>query len=415
MWPGHAAGDRVDRVADVDALAPRAARRARARRAAPARPRARSRARRRPSRVGEHDRDVLAPSSSARCARPSRAAPRSACLRPAPNAPKRTFATERFIARPIISVSSVPEAPTSAPLTIRTLLCSTKPVAAAARPVNAFSSEITTGMSAPPIGSTKRTPKTSAADDQRRRAATAARAPATISAAERRARPGARRVDELLPGIDDRPPADQLLQLRERDQRARERDRADRAPRAAIATQTSQLAARRVAARRLWNSASAISAAAPPPTPLNSATICGIAVIFTGARRRRRSTAPIAIATHDPARSSRARRCRNVTTIASAIPAAPTGCPSRARRAGREEPQRQDEGHDRDQVEQVGRGRGSFAASRRAALLEHLEHPVGDDEAADDVGRAEHDGDEADDPRQRVRVGRARRRGSRRR
>ena len=35
----------------------------------------------------------------------------------------------------------------------------------------------------------------------------------------------------------------------------------------------------------LWNSASETSAAAPPPTPLNSATICGIAVIFTRARR----------------------------------------------------------------------------------------------------------------------------------
>ena len=31
----------------------------------------------------------------------------------------------------------------------------------------------------------------------------------------------------------------------------------------------------------MWNSPSAISAAAPPPTPLNSATICGMAVIFT--------------------------------------------------------------------------------------------------------------------------------------
>jgi hypothetical protein len=31
----------------------------------------------------------------------------------------------------------------------------------------------------------------------------------------------------------------------------------------------------------LWKSASATSAAAPPPTPLNSATISGIAVIFT--------------------------------------------------------------------------------------------------------------------------------------
>ena len=69
---------------------------------------------------------------------------------------------ERFIARPIISVSSVPDAPTSMPLTISTLLSSSKPVAAAASPVNAFRSEITTGMSAPPIGSTKRTPKIAA-------------------------------------------------------------------------------------------------------------------------------------------------------------------------------------------------------------------------------------------------------------
>ena len=49
------------------------------------------------------------------------------------------------------------------PATIRTLFSSSKPLAATARPVKAFSSEITTGMSAPPIGSTKSTPNTSAA------------------------------------------------------------------------------------------------------------------------------------------------------------------------------------------------------------------------------------------------------------
>ena len=37
-----------------------------------------------------------------------------------------------------------------------------------------------------------------------------------------------------------------------------------------------------------WNSASEISAAAPPPTPLNSATICGMAVM----RTLRAATAP---------------------------------------------------------------------------------------------------------------------------
>jgi hypothetical protein len=41
------------------------------------------------------------------------------------------------------------------------LFSSSKPPSATAMPVNALSSEITTGMSAPPIGSTKSTPKAS--------------------------------------------------------------------------------------------------------------------------------------------------------------------------------------------------------------------------------------------------------------
>ncbi len=92
---------------------------------------------------------------------PSPAATAAAASETCPNAPKRTFATERFIARAIISVSSVPEAPTSMPATIRRLFSSSKPPSATATPVNALSSEITTGMSAPPIGSTKRTPNAS--------------------------------------------------------------------------------------------------------------------------------------------------------------------------------------------------------------------------------------------------------------
>ena len=58
-------------------------------------------------------------------------------------------------------VSSVPDAPTSVPLMISALLWSTKPVAATARPVNEFKSEITTGMSAPPMGITMSTPNAS--------------------------------------------------------------------------------------------------------------------------------------------------------------------------------------------------------------------------------------------------------------
>ena len=49
-----------------------------------------------------------------------------------------------------------------------------------------------------------------------------------------------------------------------------------------------------------WNSAAAMRAAAPPPTPLKSATICGIAVIFT----RRAETTPITVPTAMPTKIS---------------------------------------------------------------------------------------------------------------
>ena len=56
----------------------------------------------------------------------------------------------------------LPEAPTSVPATIKAKLLSVNPLAATARPVNALSSEMTTGISAPPIGSTNATPRTRA-------------------------------------------------------------------------------------------------------------------------------------------------------------------------------------------------------------------------------------------------------------
>ena len=49
------------------------------------------------------------------------------------------------------------------PPTISATLSSAMPAAAAERPVKAFSSEITTGMSAPPIGSTNMLPSSAAA------------------------------------------------------------------------------------------------------------------------------------------------------------------------------------------------------------------------------------------------------------
>ena len=83
----------------------------------------------------------------------------SATLPAVPNAPNTMLASDRFIALPIIWVSRLPDAPTRVPEMMRTLFERTKPVDAVARPVNAFRSEMTTGMSAPPIAITICTPR----------------------------------------------------------------------------------------------------------------------------------------------------------------------------------------------------------------------------------------------------------------
>ena len=79
----------------------------------------------------------------------------------------------------------------------------------------------------------------------------------------------------------------------------------------------------------MWNSASATSAAAPPPTPLNRATICGIAVIFTVRAPTRPTTAPITpammISAQLPIPSS-----SSVLTIARIMPTPPIQFPRRA-------------------------------------------------------------------------------------
>ena len=69
-------------------------------------------------------------------------------------------ATLRPMADAMARVRMVPEAPTSVPATTSSTLPSTRPDAATARPVNALSSEITIGTSAPPTGSTSSTPAT---------------------------------------------------------------------------------------------------------------------------------------------------------------------------------------------------------------------------------------------------------------
>ena len=51
-----------------------------------------------------------------------------------------------------------PEEPTSAPVTINAEFCNVNPMPAAAQPEYELSIEMTTGMSAPPIGMMIRTP-----------------------------------------------------------------------------------------------------------------------------------------------------------------------------------------------------------------------------------------------------------------
>ncbi len=80
---------------------------------------------------------------------------------------------ERFIALAIRLVRIEPDAPTIMPATIIAVLFSAKPAAAADNPVIALSSEMTTGMSAPPIGSTTNKPEHPGGDQQRRSSTTA--------------------------------------------------------------------------------------------------------------------------------------------------------------------------------------------------------------------------------------------------
>ena len=109
---------------------------------------------------------------------------------------------------------------------MRSLLLRTKPSAAADMPVYALSMAMTVGMSAPPIPITSRNPKRSA------KAAIIGRAKvcegsATRNTPDRGGDQEYRDADEVLPGVDERPSRDELLELRERDAAAREGQEAE--------------------------------------------------------------------------------------------------------------------------------------------------------------------------------------------
>ena len=148
--------------------------------------------------VRQLDRGVVAADLADAC-RHRRPRRRPATPSPPPKPPTMMFRIERFMASAMSLVRMAPEAPTRAPAMISTGLPITKPAIAAAVPVNEFRRLMTTGMSAPPMGSTMVTPKITAAttiDDQD---------DVRDADAERRTTPGPRRSTRMsVPHDGDR-------------------------------------------------------------------------------------------------------------------------------------------------------------------------------------------------------------------
>ena len=189
------------------------------------------------------------------------------------------FGIERFIASAISIVRIEPEAPTSMPPTISATLSSAMPAAAADRPVNAFSSEITTGMSAPPIGSTNMLPS-SAAPTRIARKSSSDSVPAAMITAQAITTASSAMLRNCWPGSwIGRPGRISCSFPKAMFEPQNEIEPTIAANRIGISCSRIGLAPVCSSASRY--STNEISATAPPPTPLNSATICGIAVIFT--------------------------------------------------------------------------------------------------------------------------------------
>ena len=212
---GHPAGDRVDRVLDGDAvrleqlghLAHRVLALADGEAVAGDDHDLRG--------VGELDRDVggarRADGAVAAAAAAAGSSPRRRSRR------RRSSGSSGSSPPPSAASAACPTRRRSCPRRSAPVLSIATPVAAADRPVKAFSSEITTGMSAPPIGSTSIMPSAAAptsratnssslvaAGDDRRRAAD-----------RDRRQQGVER--HLQPADGDRVAGDQPLELRERD------------------------------------------------------------------------------------------------------------------------------------------------------------------------------------------------------
>ena len=119
-----------------------------------------------------------------------------------------------------------PDDPSSAPAVMSSLFSSTKPIATAASPAYEFSSEMTVGMSAPPIGRISSTPKSERQQDDERERPRLVGIDRQVDAGADRDRQQPQ-VDDVLVRIGDRPRRHDLLQLARGHQAAGERQVAE--------------------------------------------------------------------------------------------------------------------------------------------------------------------------------------------
>ncbi|CKY12868.1 Uncharacterised protein [Mycobacterium tuberculosis] len=208
---------------------------------------------------------------------------------------------ERFIALAIRLVRIEPDAPTIMPATIIAVLFNARPAAAADTPVMALSIEMTTGMSAPPIGNTTIRPSTPAATNRPiiHHNATpplpgCACSPITTAAATATASSNRLIGCCALPSPIGRP---EMISCNLPNATIDPQNEID--PMIAANNEATTMCT--VGDSPCWNaekpvvsmnSDSAMSATVPPPTPLKNATSCGMAVILVSRAGGTPSTTP---------------------------------------------------------------------------------------------------------------------------
>ena len=185
---------------------------------------------------------------------------------------------------------------------------------------------MTTGMSAPPIGTTASTPS-APAESRISQNSSSDSEPAAITTASATGIASSSAVDP--PWASCSPPFISSCSFR----KAMFEPQKEIEPMiAANRIGISSSAGRSPPAPR--NSTTLISATAPPPTPLNSATICGIAVIFTLRAAGTPTATPIATPTTISSQSP-TPGCSSVANTAIAMPTAAIWLPRTAVRGPR--------------------------------------------------------------------------------